>query len=472
MSSPGSPLVPSTGDPDTDPKDLLQGLQDDGNQKVPVSKIISWMSWDWASAAVNAVATTFVFAVYITTDGLFADAGTANQALSVGMAVSGVIIAFLAPITGQRADRSGKGPRILGWFSLAVFLTLGAMFFVAPDMAIGPMGALWLGVALLGFLNIFSEFAVVNYNAMLNDISTPQNRGRISGLGWGSAYVGGIVLLMFLLVAFIQPEVGLFGVTSDNGLNIRVSMIFAALWFGIFALPVIINPPKKVKIETDLPRETLVDSYRHLFRTIKSLWNESRDTLKFLLASAIFRDGLAGVFTFGGVIAGSVFGFTAGEVVVFAVVANVVAAIATWLFGPINDKFGSKPVIIVSLVLMIIAGTAVFFLYEGGTKIFWIFGLILTLFVGPVQSASRTFLANIIPKGREGEVFGLYATAGRAVSFLAPMMYGLAISIGALFMPEGSNAAHWGILGIAVVLLIGLLLMIPVRSDRAHITDV
>ena len=208
-----------------------------------------------------------------------------------------------------------------------------------------------------------------------------------------------------------------------------------------------------------------------LFASVASLWRESRNTLKVLIASAVFRDGLAGVFTFGGVIAGSVFGFSAGEVIIFAVAANVVAGIATMAFGPLDDRWGSRRIIMISLCLMIVAGLGVFFLYRYGATTFWVLGLALTIFVGPVQSASRTFLANVIPKGREGEVFGLYATTGRAVSFLAPMMYGLAIALGARILGDGVDATHWGILGIVVVIALGLVLMIPVKSQKELIGE-
>jgi UMF1 family MFS transporter len=206
------------------------------------------------------------------------------------------------------------------------------------------------------------------------------------------------------------------------------------------------------------PRVGFFASYGVLVRDIARLWKESRNTVLFLIASALFRDGLVGVFTFGGILAQGTFGFSSGQVIIFAIAANVVAGISTFLSGRFDDRFGAKPVIVTSLVGLVVAGFAVFFLHDAGATAFWVGGLVLCLFVGPAQSASRTFLARLTPAGREGEVFGLYATTGRAVSFLAPLLFATFVAIG--------GAQYWGILGIVIVLLAGLLLLIPVRSPH------
>jgi UMF1 family MFS transporter len=195
-----------------------------------------------------------------------------------------------------------------------------------------------------------------------------------------------------------------------------------------------------------------------LARDIAALWRESRRTVWFLLASAIFRDGLTGVFTFGGVLAAGTFGFSAGEVIIFAVAANVVAGVSTVLVGTLDDRLGPKPVIVAALVGLLASGLVVFFLHDGGQIVFWTAGLALCLFVGPAQSASRTFLSRLAPAGREGEVFGLYATTGRAATFIAPSLFSLGIVI--------FGHQYWGILGILLVLLVGLIILIPVRSPE------
>ena len=154
---------------------------------------------------------------------------------------------------------------------------------------------------------------------------------------------------------------------------------------------------------------------------------------------------------------------------IFGIVANIVAGIATIGFGALDDKIGPKAVILISLIAMVVDGILIFILHDAGTGTFWVLGLILTVFVGPCQSASRTFLARLIPQGREGEVFGLYATTGRAVSFLAPLCFGLSVRLGSNFVPEGTSSQYWGILGIVLILFVGLMLILPVKTEQAHL---
>lgn len=419
--------------------------------------VVAWAFWDWGSAAFNAVVTTFVFTVYITGSS-FGDKDVISAQLGWALAIAGFLIAVLAPITGQRSDTSGRRKFWLGVNTFVVVAITATMFLVqaTPDY-------LFLGLFLVAAGNVFFEFAGVNYNAMLAQVSTPSSIGRVSGFGWGMGYLGGIVLLLIVYFGFIHPDVGLFGVTSENGLAVRVSMLISAAWFGLFALPVLLRVPEyRAPQSVRRQRVGFFRSYAVLGHDIARLWKTSRPTVYFLMASAVFRDGLAGVFTFGGVLAASVFGFSAGDVIIFAIAANVVAGVATMSVGALDDRLGAKPVIVTSLVGLLVCGLVVFFLHDGGQIVFWTAGLALTLFVGPAQSASRTFLARLIPPGREGEVFGLYATTGRAVSFLAPLSFALMVTI--------FGATYWGILGIMLVLLLGLLLLLPVKAHQEQIS--
>ncbi|TFC84444.1 MFS transporter [Cryobacterium sp. TMT3-29-2] len=419
-------------------------------------RVVAWSFWDWGSAAFNAVVTTFVFTVYITGSS-FGDKDVISAQLGWALAIAGLLVAVLAPITGQRSDTSGRRKLWLGVNTFIVVGLTAAMFFVEASP-----GFLLLGLVLVAAGNVFFEFASVNYNAMLSQVSTARTIGKVSGFGWGMGYIGGIVLLLIVYFGFISPDVGLFGVTGENGLAVRVTMLIAAAWFGLFALPVLFSVPEyRSPAAARRPRVSFLRSYIVLGQDIARLWKTSRQTVYFLIASAIFRDGLAGVFTFGGVLAASVFGFSPGEVIIFAIAANVVAGVATIISGALDDRLGAKPIIVTALIGLIVFGSVVFLLHDGGPIVFWTAGLALTLFVGPAQSASRTFLARLIPAGREGEVFGLYATTGRAVSFLAPTMFALMVTI--------FGETYWGILGLMLVLLVGLLLLLPVKAHQDQI---
>jgi len=447
---------------------------------IPKSRVRAWALWDWGSASFNAVVTTFVFSTYLASN-LFVDpdilaaagddsrnpllmAAKAENAtvISWALTIAGVVVALLAPILGQRSDGSGRRRLWLGVNTGLVVLAMAAMVFVAPVPAY-----IYLGAALLAVGNIFFEFASVNYNAMLVQVSTPKTVGRVSGFGWGMGYIGGIVLLIILLVLFIQS----FGSDTGNGLlnvpfgadggalDIRLAVLVSAVWFAVFAIPVLVKVPEIAATARE-GRIGILASYRQLFHTIAALKRRSPQVLLFLLASAIFRDGLAAVFTFGAIIAAQVFGFSSTEVIYFAVAANLVAGVGTFFGGWLDDRIGAKTIIIGSLGGLVIAGTAVLFIGDS-QALFWVFGLMLCLFVGPVQSSSRGFLARITPVGREGEIFGLYATTGRAVSFLAPGLFTLFVSL--------TGNTLYGLVGIVLVLLAGLVLMIPVKATPAQI---
>lgn len=415
----------------------------------------AWASWDWGQAAINAVMITFVFTVYLTSE-LFGDKDHASLVLSQALTVGGLAIALLVPVTGMRADAAGRRKLWIVVNTLILVVICAACFFVYPDPKF-----LWLGAILIALMSVVSEFAGVNYNAVLNQISTKATVGKVSGFGWGMGYVGGILALALVLFGFVDPIVQWPGASTDGSLNLRLIATFSAAWCLVFALPLFfIIPEAPPAISAKIP---LKDSYKVLIATIKNLWSSDRNLLFFLCSSAVFRDGLAAIFTFGGVIAAGTFGFSTSEVIIFAIVGNLVAAAGAVLGGRLDDVLGPKKVICGSLIGLLIAGAGVF-LSPGGSG-FWIFGLLLCLFVGPAQAASRSYLARLIPAGREGELFGLYATTGRAVSFLAPALFGLSIAIATPLVAAG-GAQRYGILGILVVLALGLLLLLPIRAPR------
>ncbi|MDQ4214949.1 MFS transporter [Microbacterium sp. ASV81] len=444
------------------------GLELRGDTPAPKKQVYSWALWDWATQPFHSVILTFIFtALYLVSNAFLPSdiaelpekdpakvAAIADLAsgLGLGATIAGIGILLLAPVLGQRADAAGRQKLWLGIGTGALILCMFGLWFVTPTPAL-----FWLGVALVSAGTVFSEIASVNSNAMLISIATSKTVGRVSGIGWGFGYLGGIVALALVIVL---NRAQWFGLSTEGGLPFRVIAVGCAVWAILFSIPIFLNVPEPSMGRPDR-KVGFFTSYVLLVKDVIGLYRDerTRTTFWFLVASAVFRDGLAGVFAFGAVIGKTVFGFGFDDLVIFGVAANLIAGVSTILVGRLDDRWGPKRLILLSLACMTIAGLAVFAFADAGKTVFWVGGLILCAFVGPAQSAARSFLARVTPAGREGEVFGLYATTGRAASWIAPGAWTVLIWL--------TGATKFGILGIVVVLLAGLLLLLPVR-ERAR----
>ncbi|WP_454113995.1 MFS transporter [Microbacterium maritypicum] len=443
------------------------GLDLRGETPAPKKQVYSWALWDWATQPFNTVILTFVFtALYLVGEGflppevasldvddpvrLAAEADLASG-LGLGSTIAAFGILLLAPVLGQRADAAGRQKLWLGIGTGALILCMLGLWFVEPMPSL-----FWLGVALISAATVFQEIAAVNSNAMLIGIANPKNVGRISGLGWGCGYLGGIIALVIVVVL---DTFDWFGMSTDNGLAYRLIAVGCAVWAIVFSIPIFLNVPEP-SLGRPERKVGFFASYPLLVKDVAGLYRneETRPTFWYLLASAVFRDGLGGVFAFGAIIGTAVFKFGAQDIIIFGIAANLIAGVSTIAAGRLDDRLGPKRIILASIGSMIVAGLAVFFLRDAGVMVFWVGGLILCAFVGPAQAAARSFLARVTPAGREGEIFGLYATTGRAASWMASGAWTVLIVL--------TSQTAYGILGIVVVLIAGFLLLLPVKAPR------
>lgn len=428
---------------------------DSGRPPAPRRQVISWALWDFGATGLNAVVVTFVFSIYLTnTVGADLPGDTsATSWLGWALGAAGVVVALLAPVTGVWVDAPWRRRRVLGVLSALAVVLIAAMGSVRDDYRY-----LALGLVLLGCASACNELATVPYNAMLRQLSTPQTSGQISGLGLGLGFLGSVTLLLVVYFGFVSGDGGLLGLPLEDGQNIRAAMVFTAIWFGLFALPVLLAVPS-VKPDPLEQRQSVgfVGGYRRLWSDIRSEWRRDHNVIYYLLASAVFRDGMTGIFAFGAVLGVRVYGVSEADVLLFGVSASTVAAVGAVLGGLLDDRFGAKPVIVVSLSAMIAVGLALLSL--DGVLAFWVCGLLLCLFIGPTLSAARTMMMRMSAHGKEGVAFGLYTTTGRAVSYLAPMLFSAFIAI------FGTDRAGMG--GLLVVLAAGLVAMLAVRIPRS-----
>jgi UMF1 family MFS transporter len=421
------------------------------------SRIVAWALWDCGSTGVGAIVVTFVFSVYLTRtvgDDLPGDTSPASL-LGWALFFSGITVALLAPVTGVWVDAAHRQRRTLAVLTAMVVLLTSAMSLIRDDA-----GYLMAGLLLLGFTAACNDLASVPYNAMLRQLTTPETSGRVSGFGWAAGYVGSMVLLLVIYTGFTAGDgltVGLLNIPTADGQNVRAAMLVTAAWMAAFAMPVLIAPPPRADIKPPTRSSIgVLGAYRKLWSDLVAEWRRDRNVVYYLLASAVFRDGLAGVFTFGAVLGVTVYGISVADVLLFGVSANVVAAAGAVIGGLLDDRVGSKTVILSSLAAMIAVGLTLMAL--SGAAAFWVCGLLLCLFIGPTQSSARTLLLRMTAHGKEGVSFGLYTMTGRAVAPLAPFMFATFVAV------FGADRA--GIGGLLLVLAVGFTAMLAVRVPR------
>ncbi|HEU0189831.1 MAG TPA: MFS transporter [Mycobacterium sp.] len=428
------------------------------------SRMVAWALWDCGASGVSAIVVTFVFSVYLTSSVGEGTPGGASPASWLGrtLSIAGLTVAVLAPLIGVWVAAPRRRREALGAFTgLAVVLTC-AMFLIRDTP-----GYLAPGLALLAATAACGDLASVPYNAMLRQVSTPATSGRISGLGYAAGYTGNVVLLLLVYLGFMTgtgDRRGYLSLPTEDGFNVRAAMLVAAGWLAAFALPLLLTA-HRLPVATDYQRPVtgLLDGYRQLWSDITAEWRRDRNLVYYLLASAVFRDGLTGVFTFGAVLGVSVYHVSKADVLIFGVAACVVAAVGALAGGLLDGHVGSKAVIVGSLAAIIVAGLVLLVL--SGPVAFWVCGLVLCLFIGPAQSSARTLLlrmANEGKEGMEGIAFGLYTMTGRAVSFLAPLLFSVFVDF--------FHADRAGMGGLCSVLLLGLLAMLGVRTPSHRST--
>ncbi|MFD2024678.1 MFS transporter [Promicromonospora aerolata] len=455
--APRRPEPPETGSTSA-PAPPRTGLELRDGVRIPRRQVYSWALWDWGTQPFNTVILTFVFTASYLISESFLDPSVASlddddplrvralaeltSGLGLWTTLAGVLVALVAPVLGQRADASGRRKAWLGGATGGMVLCMLALWFVEADPAYFVFGAIVIGLG-----SVLSEIAGVNYNAMMVSVATPRTVGKVSGLGWGLGYMGGILMLLLVVIA---NGAGWWGMPTDNGLAYRVIAVGCAVWAVAFVWPIFAFvpelPPTKGRAKVGF-----FASYAVLYRDILGLWRTARRTFWFLLASAVFRDGLSGVFAFGAIIGSVSFGFSPDQVIIFGIAANLVAGVSTILIGRADDRFGPRSVILSTLSVIVVAGLAVVFLRDLGPVVYWVGGLVLSACVGPAQAASRSYLARVTPAGKESEIFGLYATTGRATSWMSHGLWTILIAV--------TGATIWGTLGIIAVVLLGLVLM-------------
>jgi UMF1 family MFS transporter len=407
---------------------------------------IGWALYDWASSPVPTLHATFIFAVYFTTV-IMPEGGSVVWAYMTG--ITAFTIALIAPLLGSYADSTGKFKELIVLFIALGSVATGLLWFAQPNEAFISYAIILSAISIF-----FLESSFIFYNAILGKMIQRDHIGSLSGLAWGGGYIGSVIALIVVLAVFIMPDKSLFALDKSQSEHIRATMLFAASWAIIFSLPMMFYLPSFSQKNNKNNKNSAISSLKISIIEARKIPN----LLRFLLARMAYNDGLITLFAFGGIYAAKVFSFSQFEIILFAIGLNISAGMGAIIGGFLDDNIGPIKTIKLSLIGLFLCGlVAVITPYK---MIFWMVGVGLGLFVGPVQSASRTYLSLTASDKHKGRLFGLYMVSGKLTSFIGPFLYGW------LVMMSGNERY-----GMAVVLLLIALgfVLLPYKDATRNI---
>ena len=411
-------------------------------------EIWSWCFYDFGNSAFTTLVITFIYSTYFT-KAIAENEIDGTYLWSQAIAITAVIVSLLSPILGAIADKGGYRKIFL---ALTTYMSIGAtalLFFPIK-------GQILFALILVVIANVNFELGGVFYNAYLPEIVSRKKIGRISGIGWGAGYLGGLLAMLVAMIGFVSADVPWFGLNIDTGEHIRATNILVAVWFFIFTLPAILYLKEKKVESANRIGIVVLNSIQALKKTFQEI-KIYKNTVRFLISRLIYNDGLVTIFAFGAIYASGTFGFTFNEIMIFGIVLNIAAGSGAFLMGYIDDMIGGKLTIQISLIgLMIAVLLAVF---ANSKLLFWVSGIIVGLFAGPNQSASRSLMGRLTPPDKINEFYGFFAFSGKLTSFLGPMLLGV--------FTKYFSSQRYGVAVVFIFFFVGFLLMRNVNEPDA-----
>ncbi|NLF00281.1 MAG: MFS transporter [Anaerolineales bacterium] len=416
----------------------------------------AWYLYDFGNSAYAAVVLLAVYSAYFKGTVVGGAEGSRLWGLSVGIAM--LAVAVTSPIVGVIADYTARKKGFLFFFTALACVFTGALFFVRKGDIV--MGMVFFILAEFGYRS-----AQVFYDALLPELASPEEMGRISGNGWAIGSLGGIVCLLIILplIMFIGGE-----------FITRLSLVITAVFYAVSSVPVFLWVRERAKPQAAPKGTSLVAvGFKRLWSTFKKA-RHFREYIKFIISFLVYNDGILMAMDFSAIIGAVLFGMKQEQLVIFMIIVQITSVAGAYVFGVLTDKTSGKRSLVISLLLMLAAIVWMFF-NESLTAFFVIGGLAGFALTG-VQSVSRTVVGMFSPPGQSGEFYGLFAVSGRTSSFIGPTIYGWLAAEAALWYQARGHATlaaeqmgqRVAIISIAVFLVAGLLLLLTVNERKAR----
>jgi UMF1 family MFS transporter len=403
-------------------------------------KLIAWYLYDFGMASFTMVVVTAFYVLYFKRVVVGGPRGDLLWGASISITM--IMVALLSPFLGAVADFAGRKRFFLVAFAGTSIASTAALSLVGPGMVLP--GMLLFITGYLGYTG-----AMPFYNGIMTDIAPRESWPRVSGIGWGLGYIGGLTALLmikpFARDALLPEGVG----------NARIILLATAAFYLAFALPafILLGDIKKGDSGSSSYSDYLRAGFSRLSETFRTA-RGNRDLWIFLLSFFLFNDAITTVITFFSVYATDTLGFSMTENIYLLITVQVTAAIGAFLSGPLARRMGLIRTISATLLVWIAAVMGAFFAQSKGH--FWIVSVAAGTVLGATQASARTLVAELAPGEKRSEIFGFMAVCGKLAAVVGPLVFGIISSMG--------GGQRWAILSVEIFFVAGLVLLLRVRS--------
>jgi len=429
-------------------------------------EIFGWLMYDWANSAFYTTVISVLLGPYLTAlaqadvgeNGVVFSLGslgsvTAESLVPNALAISVASQVLFLPLLGSIADYTHLKKKMMAFFCYLGVTASSLLFFVSGDHYL-------VGCLLMILANMSFAAANVFYNAFLIDLTTEDQRDKISSYGFAAGYLGGVIMLIANLL--LINNAGVLGI--DTGMAVRISMLSASLWWGVFGLITfaLVRSRHAAKVIPE-GKKLVVIGFGEVWKTLKELMR-LKYTALFLVAYLFYNDGIQTV-----ILNSSVFlsqelfvrkGLETDQGFLLSIflVAQVAALVGSLGFERLARLIGAKQTIIVSLVIW--SGIVVFaYAYLDSQFQAWIMGACIGLVLGSAQALSRSLYSQMIPKERESSFFGLYEISEKGTSWLGNLVFAVVVA--------STGSYRQAILGLIFFFIVGIVILIFTNTARA-----
>ncbi len=450
---------------------------------------LGYLSWTFGQGARDPyyiLVVIYIFFPYFSNT-VVGDPVRGQALLGYNNALSGVVLALLAPLLGAIADRNGRRKPWVAGSVIGMVIGACLLWYVLPGG--GGLGV-YPTLALLIAIGILFSISEVFHNAMLPSIAPARKVGVISGIAFALGNVGGLALMLFVLIAFSLPgesdwswvpAAPLFGIDQSLHEHDRIVGPLAAVWMLLLTLPLLLFTPDGVGSSLGV-RQAARQGLKDVFETLRAL-PRYRNIAIYLGSRMFFIDGMVGVMTFGGVYASGTFHWDTTTLLIFGLCTSGSAMIGAYVGGLIDDRVGSKRSLklaigLSSLILVLLISyerDTIFYFIPVGTEPVWSFPYFRSLpelayfitnqffafFFVTGLSSSRTLMARLSPPEMATQFFGLFALSGTVTAFLAPLVVGT--------FTDWFDSQRAGMASLIVLMALGYVGLLFVQEEQSQV---